>query len=121
MKGLFAVIFLLLVSPQALRCHTSTTRLVVSTLATSKQAWPKGGEHLIIWFYNQGAKTARGNGTTLRSFQNNPFSVAGIGEQAATQGCFYATARQSILSSTTVGGAAGSPVYTLRLRLVYLG
>lgn len=120
MKGL-AVIFLLLVSPHALRRHTSTTCPVVPILATSKQAWPEGGEHLIIWFYNQGAKTTRGKGTTLGSFQNNPFSLAAIGEQAAMQGCFYATARQNILSSTTVGRAAGSPLYTLRLSLVYLG
>jgi hypothetical protein len=61
------------------------------------------------------------NGTTAASLVSSAFSLAATGEQAALLGNFYVPAGQSVTYSTTVTGAAGGPVYALRLRLVYLG
>jgi hypothetical protein len=41
-------------------CQSQASCPVLATLATSKRPWPDGGEHIVIWFFNQGKKTTRG-------------------------------------------------------------
>jgi hypothetical protein len=41
-------------------CQSQASCPVLATLATSKRPWPDGGEHIVIWFFNQGQKTTRG-------------------------------------------------------------
>jgi hypothetical protein len=61
------------------------------------------------------------NGTTLASLVSTAFGLTAVGEQAALLGNFYATLNSTVTYSTTVAGAAGNPVYALRIRLQFLG
>ena len=46
--------------PDAAFCQSQANCPVLATLASSKHAWPDGGEHIVIWFFNQGRKPTRG-------------------------------------------------------------
>ena len=59
------------------------------------------------------------NGTTTAGLNSAAFPLTSQGEQAALLGNFYSTGSQNITYSTSVVGATGSPIYTLRL--IYLG
>jgi hypothetical protein len=61
------------------------------------------------------------NGTTVAGLNSAPFLLSSTGEQSALLGNFISAPSQQITFSTTVVGAAGSPLYQLALRLVYLG
>jgi hypothetical protein len=61
------------------------------------------------------------NATTFASLFSPTFALNTVGEQAALLGNFYSTFSQPITYSTTVSGATGNPIYTLYLRLEYLG
>lgn len=61
------------------------------------------------------------NATTFASLTSTAFSLTSVGEQAALLGNFFSTFSQPITFSTTVSGAGGSPVYSLYIRLEYLG
>jgi hypothetical protein len=55
-------------------CQSQTSCPVLPSLATSKLPWSKGGEHIVIWFYNQGRKTTRG-------IQFELFMLDGVGNR----------------------------------------
>lgn len=61
------------------------------------------------------------NGITSAGFDSATFNLNAIGEQSALLGNFYASANQNITFNTTVANSSGSPVYNLRIRLLYLG
>jgi len=61
------------------------------------------------------------NSFTSAGFDTATFNLNTIGEQAALLGSFYSTFSQPITFNTTVAGAVGNPVYSLRIRLLYLG
>lgn len=61
------------------------------------------------------------NGVTSAGFDSATFSLAATGEQAAVLGNFYSISSSPITYTTTVTGGLGSPVYNLRIRLLYLG
>lgn len=61
------------------------------------------------------------NGTTSTGFDSVSFGLSATGEQSALLGNFYSTFSQPITFATTVVGASGNPIYTLRIRLLYLG
>jgi hypothetical protein len=48
-------------------------------------------------------------------------SLTQVGEQGSCLGCFLAAPGTAISYSTTVTAATGSAVYSLRIRLLYLG
>jgi hypothetical protein len=61
------------------------------------------------------------NGTTTAGLNSSAFNLNAAGEQAALLGNFYSITTSPITYSTTVNGASGNPVYTLRLRFQFLG
>lgn len=61
------------------------------------------------------------NGVTAAGLNSTAFSLNAQGEQAALVGSFYAVNTTPITYSTTVSGASGGPIYTIRLRLQFLG
>jgi len=61
------------------------------------------------------------NGFTSAGFDSATFNLNAVGEQAALLGNFFSTFSSPITFNTTVVGAVGNPVYTLRIRLLYLG
>lgn len=61
------------------------------------------------------------NGVTSSGFDSSAFSLSTSDEQSEMLGNFYSIASSPITYTTTVTGAVGNPVYTARLRLLYLG
>jgi len=61
------------------------------------------------------------NGVTSSGFDSSAFSLATSDEQSEMLGNFFSIANSPITFNTTVVGATGNPVYSLRLRLLYLG
>jgi hypothetical protein len=61
------------------------------------------------------------NGSASASTATGPMSLSTIGSETTQIFTIYSAAIQNITYSTTVSGAAGSPQYSIRIRLVYLG
>jgi hypothetical protein len=61
------------------------------------------------------------NGAASNTSQTGNMSLTTAGNETVQNFILYSAANQNITYSTTVTGAAGSPAYSLLIRLVYLG
>lgn len=61
------------------------------------------------------------NGAASASAATGPMSLSTLGNETTQIFTVYSAASQNITYSTTVSGAAGSPQYSIRIRLLYLG
>lgn len=61
------------------------------------------------------------NGSAGITTSVGPLSLATLGNEQSASFTFFSAASQNITYSTTVTGATGSPVYTILVRVEYLG
>lgn len=61
------------------------------------------------------------NGSASASAATGPMSLSTLGSETTQIFTVYSAASQNITYSTTVSGATGSPQYSIRIRLLYLG
>ena len=101
-----------------------------STPKTEAGMWGGGGMYcvfadvLVTQAASAGTMTinvAWNNGTTNASLNSSALNLTSLGEQAALLGNFMAAEGTTISVSTTFSGVTGNPLYTLSLRLVYIG
>jgi hypothetical protein len=76
-------------------CQNRTSCPVLPTLASSKQPWSEGGEHIVIWYLNGGRKTARG-------IQFELFMLDGAGNRYPASQRYIATGELEPRSSDVV-------------------
>lgn len=110
----------------------NSTAQTASISTTTAYAVPSGGAGVYLIIVDMICTTAGtggtvsaslgwNNGAATGSTASGPISLSTLGNETTQILTVYSAASQNITYSTTVSAASGSPQYSLRIRLVYLG